>query len=355
VGFQNRFRAADGSYRQLAWIAQRELGDEHITTAARELAGHSATREPFLAALESSPVSQILVGPDGLIELANEAADRLFGYRRGELIGQSVEILVPEDLRQKHGMLRHEFADQPGRRSMGTGRDLVAVRRDGSQFPVEIGLNPVDFDGETRVVAAIVDLTLRTEHERLILELTQNLEMSNRRLSHLASTDELTALKNRRFFLEWLEVQIRLSHRQSSPLSLVMVDIDHFKDYNDSFGHPSGDDLLRVFSEVLTSVARRSDVVARFGGEEFVAGLPETGRDGGAAFGERIRQAVSSHDWTHRPITVSAGVATFKFDSRSPLDAQSTRTDLIAAMDRALYASKEAGRNRVTHADDLSP
>jgi diguanylate cyclase (GGDEF)-like protein/PAS domain S-box-containing protein len=353
VGFQNRFRAADGSYRRLIWLAQRNPRTEHVTTAARVIPGETTASEPFRAALESSPVPQILVGPDGLIEHANAAAEQLFGYRREELLGQSIELLVPEELRRHHSELRGKYAEHPGRRSMGTGRDLIAVRRDGSQIPVEVGLNPVEIDGERRVMAAIVDLSLRKEHERVIHELNQELESSNRRLSHLASTDELTALKNRRFFLDWLGVQIRLAHRRSSPLSLVLIDIDHFKEYNDDFGHPSGDGVLRALSGLLTSVARRSDVVGRFGGEEFVVGLPETGREGAAALGERIREAVVSHDWTHRPITVSAGVATVHLSSGSQLDAEATRTELIAEADRALYTSKNAGRDRVTHVDDV--
>ena len=172
------------------------------------------------------------------------------------------------------------------------------------------------------------------------------LEKRNTQLADIASRDGLTGLKNHRFFRESLDAQFLLSRRRGMPLSVVMIDVDQFKPFNDSFGHPAGDEVLCEVARLLRSCVRDHDVVARYGGEEFAVLLPTTDADAGVALGERLRAVIENQDWPLRPITISLGVSTM---SRRVTRASS----LIEQADRSLYRSKAEGRNRVTHADDL--
>ncbi len=190
------------------------------------------------------------------------------------------------------------------------------------------------------------ELAVRLEIAGRILAVHDRLELQNARLAELAATDELTGAKNRRRFREDLELLFAQARRQDSPLSLILLDIDRFKDYNDSFGHPAGDELLRTFGALLRESVRGHDVVARYGGEEFVVLLPATGAVEALEVAERLREAVAGRDWRHRPVTVSLGVATSDAETQD-------ESALVELADRALYSSKQAGRNRTTHAARL--
>lgn len=192
---------------------------------------------------------------------------------------------------------------------------------------------------------------IRLEHEvqERTLELEQameELEQANCRLDAISRTDGLTGLKNRRFCDEELERQFRNAVRNHSPLSLAMLDIDLFKRINDEYGHPVGDDFLRLIAATIMAEVRRPlDSACRYGGEEFLLILPDTPREGATTVAECIRQAVESLQ--HKigdqivPITISIGVATLtpgKYD-------QAER--LLQFADEALYQAKAQGRNRV--------
>jgi diguanylate cyclase (GGDEF)-like protein len=164
----------------------------------------------------------------------------------------------------------------------------------------------------------------------------------NARLAELAATDGLTGLKNSRAFREALTSAGSFASRMDHPLSLILLDVDHFKSYNDTFGHLAGDDVLRTVGTLLRGQLRLHDLAARYGGEEFAVLLPATDDAAAQIVAERLREAIASHPWPLRPITASFGVATLAVgDPASP-------PDLVAWADRALYASKRAGRNRVT-------
>ncbi|HYL01827.1 MAG TPA: GGDEF domain-containing protein [Steroidobacteraceae bacterium] len=156
----------------------------------------------------------------------------------------------------------------------------------------------------------------------------------------LSLHDALTGLANRRAFDSFLAEAFGLARRHGHPLSLLLLDIDRFKSYNDDYGHPAGDDLLRGMGRLLRSLARETDLVARIGGEEFAMVLPETDLPGAQVAAERARAAVERSQRFRRPVTLSAGVAMIDGDSR---DASS----LIEDCDAALYQAKQAGRNRV--------
>jgi diguanylate cyclase (GGDEF)-like protein len=191
------------------------------------------------------------------------------------------------------------------------------------------------------------ELAVRIEIARRILGVQAELEQTNARLQDLASTDPLTGLANRRRLQAAMEAAMSRA-RSGSPCSVLALDVDHFKSYNDSFGHSAGDDVLRVVASILRSQVREADVVARTGGEEFVVLLPGVGADEATEIAEGLRMAIESHAWTERLVTASFGVATTRSAPRA-----ADITELMDQTDRALYHSKRSGRNRVTHAFDL--
>lgn len=167
-------------------------------------------------------------------------------------------------------------------------------------------------------------------------------------LEGLAMTDALTGLHNARFFDSFLEQQLLATERDSQPLGVIMMDIDHFKQFNDTHGHPAGDEALRAFGRVVRSALRASDVVARYGGEEFIVALPGAGQEETRRVAEKLRAAVAEMVIEIGPgryarTTISLGVVA---TDEQRLD----RKGLVAMADAALYRAKEGGRNRVATA-----
>ena len=171
---------------------------------------------------------------------------------------------------------------------------------------------------------------------------------SNKQLSRMATTDGLTGLANRRHLDETLARAVANADRGGRPLSVLLLDVDHFKSYNDTFGHPAGDRVLKGVAGQLQAVLRSGDLPARFGGEEFIAVLPGADAAQATRVAERLRRAIEEASWPGRPVTASLGVATLG-------PATSDAASLVAAADRALYDSKARGRNRVTYAEGPAP
>ena len=180
----------------------------------------------------------------------------------------------------------------------------------------------------------------------------RELQERNIRLLSQATRDSLTGLRNHRALQERLAEEVARHQRANAPLSLLILDVDNFKGFNDSFGHPAGDDVLRGIGGFMEEQARSSDLVARYGGEEFVILLPQTERDASVVVAQRVRAAIESASWPRRAVTASIGVATIESwgDSNAENNAQGAL--LLARADEALYNSKANGRNRVTHHDD---
>lgn len=162
-------------------------------------------------------------------------------------------------------------------------------------------------------------------------------------LEHQTITDSLTGIANRRALEARLQAELARSRRERSTLALAMIDADHFKAYNDGFGHPAGDEALRQLAKLLTASVRPYDFVARYGGEEFAAVFPSVDERTALVLAERMRQVVETARWPHRPLTISVGIAVTAPTRGEELEA----TELLERADRALYRAKDEGRNRV--------
>ncbi|MGJ9416332.1 diguanylate cyclase [Massilia sp. CMS3.1] len=195
----------------------------------------------------------------------------------------------------------------------------------------------------------IRQIIIRDRLDEQLRARSDDLEQHNVGLHHLAHTDKITGVANRLAFDEVLEGELRRAQRGDNCLSLIMLDVDYFKKFNDRYGHPAGDTVLRGIGRVLSEqIIRAGDLCARYGGEEFVVVLPSTGRAGAAAVAERIRAAILALELTHADspmhiVSASFGVATIDPGA----DANLRPADIIERADRQLYEAKRGGRNRV--------
>jgi len=169
----------------------------------------------------------------------------------------------------------------------------------------------------------------------------QSLADANDRLEDLATIDGLTGLKNHRSFQVKLDSEIKFAARHNTPLSVIILDVDSFKTFNDTYGHPAGDEVLKQVARILSETARDTDFVARYGGEEFVIILPVTDVEAALGVAERFRSAIETWPWMVRQITASFGVAGLSLDIDSA-------AEFVDRADQALYFSKKSGKNRVT-------
>jgi diguanylate cyclase (GGDEF)-like protein len=198
---------------------------------------------------------------------------------------------------------------------------------------------------------------LNLSYAHVVIELKQAKERSesfamelkkvNEQLTERAYRDELTGLYNHRYFQEIMETEMNRASRYQRAMSLIMLDIDNFKHINDTYGHPQGDEVLRVVSAVLKQSIRACDIVSRYGGEEFTIVLPETDMQGAVNIAERVRRGVESQHVNFKgnsiKVTVSLGATTFE-----PVKTPDDKSIIITAADNALYNAKTNGKNRIS-------
>lgn len=199
-----------------------------------------------------------------------------------------------------------------------------------------------------RSIAMLEQSVLDQEkYVELMHEYQQDMEKVRLNLESQSMTDALTGIENRRSFDLKLEAEYLRAGRSRGSLSLLMIGIDHFKEFNDNFGHPAGDETLRSVAHLLRSELRAHDFLFRYGGEEFAVILPGITMKGAYVLGERFRRTVQRAPWKKRAITISLGAASVEEEMKSP-------ADLLQAADRALYRAKQTGRNRVCTAADVA-
>lgn len=261
----------------------------------------------------------------------NPAATEILGYSAEEAIDKNMhDLIVPAgDLHQAHTRFA-EFGPTSSGAYVGYSVERQARRKDGSEVLVQITISPFKSGDQWQALCTLRDISERRGRE------------SN--LYYLATHDSLTGVYNRRGLDMRLEQDLRRAARYGHALSVLMIDLNHFKQVNDMHGHQAGDGVLQKVAVVLESQVREVDYVSRLGGDEFIVVLGETGKENARNAAQRIytllmREPVSLADHTLIPVSASIGIATFPEDGKTP-------ETLFAVADREMYASKTAGRRR---------
>jgi two-component system cell cycle response regulator len=275
----------------------------------------------------------MIIEASGRIQYSNPACERYLGYGPNELAGHAIPELLGAALAQEYLDYFAARALDPGAVPQAGAREVLIRHRDGALLAMDLTLTPMA-SGEQLFIGLLHDIT---HHKR-----------SETALQHAAMIDQLTQIANRRRFDTFHEQEWLRALRSGQPLSLIVLDVDHFKLYNDTLGHAAGDLCLQQVAAALQSRAlRTTDLAARYGGEEFVLLFAETTLETAAALAESIRDHVESLHLPHPRsptsewLTVSIGVA-------SIVPTQLDRIEqFFVAADRMMYAAKEAGRNRV--------
>ena len=298
---------------------------------------HSENVYRMMAIYNTAPSALCLIGRDGRYLAANAAYAAIHGVPAESLVGRKVAELMPA-------------AGQGIRRSLrllDDGQDVPAQEIEHQGRFYQVLSNPVrNLMGEViGVTAALNDITDRKQAEQKLADI-------NRQLEYYANNDHLTGLPNRRHVDEVLSDEVRRAMRSEHPLSVLMIDVDYFKKYNDHYGHLRGDDCLRmVAAELKKSLHRYGDIVGRYGGEEFVAILPGTDAIGALKVSGALLNAISALNMQHAQsrygkVTLSIGVASLI--SVPHVQGTDAMCDaLLHTADRALYTAKLAGRNTV--------
>lgn len=194
---------------------------------------------------------------------------------------------------------------------------------------------------------------MKRERDTLV-ENSKQLYRANSELSRLAFEDSLTGLHNMRYFHDYFKREIERSLRYKTCFSLILLDLDNFKEVNDTYGHPAGDRVLQYIAELISGTLRQVDLAARYGGEEFAVFLPETNRNEAMIIAERLRNQIEMHKtpWQKHKIRVTSSIGVADFH---PEDKETNQDEIIARADRAMYMAKQNGKNRVQPADPNTP
>ncbi len=364
---QAEFRRRDGSLLPVSVVSTPILRAGKATgsvVAFQDLRERKAVEEAlraseqFRALFEYASEAMFLLDLAGRVVDVNRLACESLGYTREELIGLHPTRFV------RWSTLPAVPFEQLFER-MHAEPMLVEgehVRKDGSTFAAEASFSAITHAGQRRILVAARDITQRKETEQRIAQalsaversraevedINRRLAESNRELQRLSRRDGLTGIANRRHFDEYLQLEWRRAERDGRPLALLIADVDHFKAYNDVYGHQAGDESLRRVAQAIDAQLSRSiDVAARYGGEEFAVILPETPLAGALNIAERMRGAVMGLRIRHEASNVSEFV-TVSIGAASIIPQRGESPDrLVGAADQALYDAKQGGRNRV--------
>ncbi len=310
-----------------------------LNRALEIMSGHVSFLEERYRVLTETVIDGIItIDKKESIVFCNPAAKKMFGYN-DEIIGNNITILMPERFRQAHRMGIKRYLETGSPSIIGKTIELVALKKDGTEFPIELSLSVWKGDERCYFTGIIRDITERKQMEDSLREV-------NKKLENLSIRDCLTNLYNRRYAYEVLESEYNRAKRYNKALSCLMIDIDYFKRINDLYGHLFGDKVLSYFSSFLSGMIRSTDVISRYGGEEFLIILTEVNMKGAVDFAERLRDAISRHKVEdkekniHIALTVSIGVSSYTGHV-------SDKEELVSHADMALYEAKRMGRNKV--------
>lgn len=333
--YRSRREALDQANRATATKnqLQKEMGvRRNVEKILRE-------NEEYIRAVVDSVMDGIITTNDtGEIETFNPTAEKMFGYRDSEIVGENLSILLYDNYRERLEKQLEKYGSSGKAPIVGISQEVEGKSKNDSTFPMELLISEMRLGDYRKLVAITRDIT---RHKKL-----------EKRLRLLSTQDGLTGIANRRLFDKTIEVEWSRAVRNSLPISLIMIDIDFFKNYNDSLGHQAGDDTLKKIAVTMQQNFRRpGDLVARYGGEEFAALLPETSPHGAEMLSERLRKEIEALKIPHPDskisefVTISLGVAHLVPRRGSSHDI------LISLADKALYQAKRNGRNQVVKMD----
>lgn len=352
---RNRFLEKMVSERTAQLFEAKEKLEHINEELTREITRHKHTEEvleesesTYRSILDASPDAITITDLEGSILMVSPTACKMFSYNAPEdIIGRSVlDFIVPADHKRAKANIRRIL-----NRDENSGpKEYRGIRQDGSLFGIELNSGLIlGAQGQpTKIVIIVRDITKRKQTEQRIQKLVQQLKIERDTARLNAVTDSLTGLANRRYFDDTIKAEFYRLKRSGASLSLIMVDIDHFKQFNDLYGHLAGDNCLKVVATTLqTVICRVPDVIARYGGEEFVVMLPETDQNGAVNLAQQMKEAIEEQAIPHgasqtaHHVTISLGVVTV-----STSETLVTPEQVVAMADNALYSAKKNGRNR---------
>lgn len=290
------------------------------------------SRQRFEAVVQTAYDGVISIDGTQTIKLMNESARYIFGVGDENVIGTNLSRFLPQRFRAKHPEYLASFkGSSVDARPMESRTPVRGLRKDGTEFPLEVTISKIRVGNDIEMTAVIRDIS---ERMRLIDE-----------LSRAATHDALTGIFNRRLADTALRNEISRCQRFGHAMSVALFDLDHFKQINDTRGHTCGDQVLKAITAAVSETLRDIDVFCRWGGEEFLVILPETTLEDATVWAERARALIAGMNHTGcdgKPVSVTAsfGLATFNKQNADPVK-------LVASADAALYRAKESGRNRV--------
>ncbi|MFC0445150.1 GGDEF domain-containing protein [Pseudidiomarina halophila] len=291
--------------------------------------------------IEIIPDAALVVNQQGVIVLVNQLAATMFNYQHDELLGASLDTLLPEGMREQHKFHVNHFFNTQSSRPMGRGFRFLGQRKTGDTFHVDIMLSHVTVKQESFAIAFIRDATQNRETEEKI---RRQLELERKQ----ALTDFLTGVGNRRAFYQELASDIEALKEGHHSFSVALIDLDNFKRLNDSRGHDQGDRALQSIANALCAAVRGTDFVARIGGDEFATIHPGATLEDSRVILERVRSEAlkvsAEHDWK---LSVSIGICHCA-DPQLAETGVCTVESILRVADSAMYQGKRAGKNQIT-------
>lgn len=351
LSFEARILRADGEPRWVEVLGELKKSPnsnmQYLFGIFRDITENQNQRlhnERLAWLLENTEEVILITDAAGRVTWANSAFEKTTGYSLDMAQGRKPGDLLqgPETDPQTVAYMRDCLARQESFTC-----EVLNYSRDGSPYWMRISCQP-DFDAEGELYGYNAIQTDVTQAKQIRMDLEAEIEARNRlekQLRYLASHDELSGLPNRRYFMQCANEEIARARRYHRPLSLLIIDLDHFKAINDQYGHAVGDQVIQAFAEQCRNLVRESDTPARVGGEEFAVLLPETDHDHALQAAERLRSLVAQQSTKTEAgaitLTVSIGVATYR-------DGSDSVESLLREADEHLYKAKQHGRNQVS-------
>jgi diguanylate cyclase (GGDEF)-like protein/PAS domain S-box-containing protein len=314
-------RVASGLEVQLFW---------QMVTNLKQIKGDLEKSQNQLQSIISNVMDGIItINESGEIQGFNPAAEQIFGYTQQEVAGKKLGLLMPEPNRSAHDSYLDKYLKTGQAKIIGVrGREVIAVRKNGDAFPMEMSVSEMVLGGQRYFIGIVRDITERKQAEQ--------------KIAHLAHYDYLTDLPNRALLLDVLNHSITLSKRNKHKVAVLFMDLDGFKQINDTLGHEAGDLLLKGVAQRIKNTIRESDTVARVGGDEFILVLDNIDTAENSVFvANKILIALSEpFDLKGQPGRVggSIGISIFPDDSENP-------AQLVKQADEAMYLAKQSGKN----------